>query len=112
MAQSFIEFFHDKVHKICDGLSPDESPSEPLTSSSLSSFRPTTSDEIQSLLQKLPPKFCQLDPIPTILLKDCSLIFAPIISQIVNLSIEQAPCPSTVEVCSHYSSSKKAFIGP
>ena len=100
MAQSFIEFFHDKVQKICDGLSPDESPSEPLTSSSLSSFRPTTPDEIQSLLQKLPPKFCRLDPIPTILLKDCSLIFAPIISQIVNLSIEQACVPSLLK-CAH-----------
>ena len=49
---------------------------------------------------KLPPKFCKLDPIPTILLKDCSLLFAPIISQIVNLSIEQAKVPSILK-CAH-----------
>ena len=97
LAQSFIEFFHDKVRKIRDGLSPDESHFEPLTSSSLSSFRPTTPNEIQSLLQKLPPKFCRLDPIPTILLKDCSSVFAPIISQIVNLSIDQAHVPSLLK---------------
>ena len=37
---------------------------------------------------------CHLDPVPTLLLKGYVLTFPPIISQIVNLSIDQASAPS------------------
>ena len=47
-----------------------------------------------------PPNFVDSTLFLLLLLKDCSLIFAPIISQIVNLSIEQACVPSLLK-CAH-----------
>ena len=97
MAETFIQFFHLKVQKIRDSLNPNVAPLESVTSSKLETFQHSTADEIFSLLCKLPPKSCPLDPVPTILLKDCAFTFAPIISQIVNLSIDQATVPSVLK---------------
>ena len=47
---------------------------------------------------KLPPKSCQLDPIPTKLLMDCPLIFASIFSSLINMSLEQAHVPASLKV--------------
>ena len=99
MAETFIQFFHSKVQKIRDSLSPNVVLLEPdpVTSSTLETFHHTTADEILSLLRKLPPKSCPLDPVPTILIMDCPSTFAPIISQIANLSIDQATVPSVLK---------------
>ena len=48
-------------------------------------------------IRKLPPKSCPLDPIPTILLKDCAPTFAPVISEIINRSIDEATVPSDLK---------------
>ena len=93
LAENFIQFFHSKVQKIRDNLSSDLTPHDSLTSSTLEFFQPTTPDEIEALVCKLPPKTCHSDPIPTILIKDCSSTFSPMISQIINLSINQASVP-------------------
>ncbi|XP_030834679.1 uncharacterized protein LOC115921383 [Strongylocentrotus purpuratus] len=61
LAQRFIQFFRSKVQKIQDSLTPDLTPPDPVTSASLETIQPTTSDEIQLLLQRLPAKsYCQL----------------------------------------------------
>ena len=53
-----------------------------------------------------------LDHIPSILLKDCSLTFAPIISQIINLSIDQAKVPSSLKVAHVIPLLKKPSLDP
>ena len=103
LAETFIKYFRTKVKTISDSLCPDESAHESLTSASLETLMPTDSDEVQSLIRRLPPKSCPLDPIPTVLLKECSSTFAPIISKIVNLSIDQCNVPSCL---------KTAYITP
>src|SRR6218665_1779213 len=60
---------------------------------SLSTFQPTSETEVSNLLQSLPNKQCELDPIPTSLLKDCASIFVPIITTIVNLSLSTGSFP-------------------
>ena len=98
MASIFIHFFQAKVKTICDSFTPDETPPEPLTTSSFEIIGPTSPDEIMSLFRKLPPKSCQLDPIPTKLLMDCPLIFASIFSSLINMSLEQAHVPASLKV--------------
>ena len=114
MAETFIKYFRTKVKTISDSLCPDESSHKSLTSASLEILKPTDPDEILSLLRRLPPKSCPLDPVPTILLKDCSSTFAPIISLIVNLSIDQANVPSCLKTAYMYITPllKKTFLGP
>ena len=49
--------------------------------------------EIQKTVLKSPFKSCMLDPIPTSLLKECKSELMPIITKIVNLSIETGEMP-------------------
>nr|XP_054765343.1 uncharacterized protein LOC129272137 [Lytechinus pictus] len=96
LVESFSNF-HYKVKNIRECLHPIVIPPEPVTSSTLSTIQHTSADEVLSLLRKLPPKSCPSDPIPTTLLKECASTVAPIISQIINLSIDQATVPSVLK---------------
>ncbi|XP_072172352.1 uncharacterized protein [Diadema setosum] len=66
MAETFIDYFRNKVETISNSLCPDESAQEPLTTASLEILKPTDPDEVQALLRRLPPKSCSLDPVPTV----------------------------------------------
>ena len=112
LAQRFIHFFHSKVHKIQDSLTPDLTPFDPVTSASFDTIRPTTPDEIKSLLHRLPAKSCHLDPINTVLIKECCSTFASIITHIVNLSIGQACVPSVLKTAHILPILKKPNLDP
>ena len=76
-----------------------------LTPKVLSSFPPASIDEIAKLLHTSPNKQCDIDPVPTILLKQVSATILPIITKttIVNLflstgtayTFQAIPCYST-----------------
>ena len=59
----------------------------------LSSFTPSTVDEVVKLIKQSATKSCQLDPIPTHLLKENLEAVAPIICDIVNLSLKNGIFP-------------------
>ena len=109
LANRFNDFFITKITDIRDNIKSNTiapsgtSPVEPYTGSVLSTIIPTTIQEIERLIAKIPNKSCQLDPIPTWLLKQCSEQLAPMITNIVNLSLStsQVPC-----------SMKKALVRP
>jgi len=60
----------------------------------IDSFNPATEDEIIKLIHQSPNKQCDLDPIPTSILKQCLHTLAPSITKIVNLSISTGLFPS------------------
>ena len=59
----------------------------------LSSFTPTTAAAIVRLVNKCPWKCCALDPWPTTLLKTNIDIIAPVLADIINVSLESATVP-------------------
>ena len=65
----------------------------PLPPKVLSSFPPASIDEIAKLLHASPNKQCDLDPIPTFLLKEVYATTLPIITTIVNLSLSTGTFP-------------------
>jgi hypothetical protein len=92
LSQSFATFFSDKIHKLHSGLlsnhvrtSPHIPP--PFTPPNFSSFTVVTIDEVSKLLSQSPDTNCELDPIPTSLLKQCSSIHLPTTTKIINLSL-------------------------
>ena len=106
IAESFCSFFSGKIATLRLSLqsllskttinSPTDTPSDAPPStpqSSLSVFQPTSESEVSHLLQSLPNKQCELDPIPTSLLKDCASILVPIITKIINLSLSTGNFP-------------------
>ena len=60
----------------------------------LSSFTPAAVDEVVKLIKQSATKSCQLDPIPTHLLRENLEAVAPIICDIVNLSLKNGIFPT------------------
>ena len=114
LANSFVDFFIDKVQRIrmklpfatvssclntCPGFS--------LTSvQELCSFSPTSVNELSSLLKTTSSKSCVLEPIPVISMTECYDALLPVITHIVNLSFYHCDCtylqPSKKELLTPY----------
>ena len=99
LPQKFATFFSDKIHKLrhtiisnSDHASPHNSP--PYSPHNLSDFTPVTSDEITKIISQSPDTFCDLDPIPTFLLKQCLSALVPTITNIINLSLSTGLFPT------------------
>ena len=54
----------------------------------LNFFKQISGDDVSKLIRKLPKKTCAFDPIPTWLLAKCHSEFNPIITTIINASLE------------------------
>ena len=78
LADTFNLYFIDKVANIRKNLAgqldvPEYTGGDPgLTAACMSRFNPFAEDEVLKLVNKTPSKSCQLDPLPTGLLKVCS----------------------------------------
>jgi len=92
LCQTFVNFFSDKIHKLITSLlinrisTPPHFP-PPFTPPNFSSFTCVTPNEVFKLLSQSPDTNCDLDLIPTSLLKQCSHILLPKITNIINLSL-------------------------
>ena len=98
LANNFGEFFHSKISKICEQFDENSnyiSDDKQFTGKdTLSKFNPLSLVEVEKLIQKAPPKSCELDPVPTGILKKCVKYIAPIIKRIINTSLSSATVPS------------------
>ena len=65
----------------------------PPISSLLSSFTPATAEEVRQIIMSSPNKFCDLDPMPTVLLKACIDTLLGTITNIVNVSLRTGIFP-------------------
>jgi hypothetical protein len=112
LSQSFATFFSDKILKLHTNLlskashiSPhSDPPSHPVI---LSNFQPVTHDEVSKLLSQSPATDCDLDPIPTSLLKQCASVLLPTITNIINLSLSSGIFPDQFKSCSVHPLLKK-----
>ena len=106
LANEMNLFFHDQVKKIqeiirseahpadiADIRTDDENIGIPL----LSSFETCTTEEIMKILKEGPSKQCVLDPQPTWLLKENLEILVPLITAIINRSLETAEVPKALK---------------
>ncbi|XP_068742223.1 uncharacterized protein [Montipora capricornis] len=102
LANSFVDFFSDKVQRIRMRLPSatvssclNTCPGFSLTSVlELCEFSPTSVHELSSLLKNTSSKSCVLDPIPAILMIECYDNLLPVITNIVNLSLITATVPT------------------
>src|SRR6218665_3376004 len=106
IADTFCSFFSDKISSLRFTLqsllasqsSTADSPSHPIpppppSQSSLQIIHPASEAKVLLLLNSLPNKQCELDPIPTSLLKDCASVLLHVITQIINLSLSTGNFP-------------------
>ncbi len=99
LADEFADFFTDKISNIRIKIQQDPLSDIPHTEQrryvkQLTKFRELTEDEVKVLLKKSSNKHCELDPIPTNLLKICIGDLLPLITKIINLSLRLGSMPT------------------
>jgi hypothetical protein len=103
LAEKFSDFFHKKIAAIRLDIEQRQQSLDfqellPKCSQHLSSFTPATEEDIFKLIKNSPTKSCQLDPIPTWLLKECVDVLVTAITTIVNLSISSGVVPDELKI--------------
>ena len=102
LACSFNNFFKEKVDKIVNELKASQSaPQHPehvqIVSSNtvpcFENFSQVTQDQVQKLIISCAPKSCALDPAPTWLVKTCIPELLPLITAIINSSLQSGSFP-------------------
>ena len=105
VAETLKTFFKDKVQKIYSSIEEEQSyntntlseSDSPLSSNSsnksASAFTLFTFDDVSRIIKEMQNKSCELDPIPTWLLKNCLPQLLPSITLMVNLSLQDGYFP-------------------
>ena len=99
LVNEFAAFFHEKISKMRCSLSHDsESIINPLPDllccqSKLTDFCTVNTNDIRKYLVSSGFKTCDVDPLPSILLRECLDILLPVITRIVNLSLTTGNVP-------------------
>ena len=99
LAEQFSDCFSEKISKIRCEFTPSVSNVDIYTDGEshtclLNAFEPATETEIGIPLKSSPVKSCELDPIPTWLLRDCAPDIIPVLTTIVNMSLRTGVMPS------------------
>ena len=102
LASAFLDFFNDKISKLCLSLpnsSQFQSPHIPLVVSppTLSVFTPATNEEVRRLILSSSNATCSLDVIPTHLLKSCIDCLVSPITTLINLSLSEGKFPDQLK---------------
>jgi len=106
-------FFRGKVDNIRTSTTSADLPTIAIRQvPPLGSFKPATVTEIVSLLKKAPAKSCELDPIPTWLLKDLAPLIAPTICCLCNLSMDSGVVPAQLKQARVLPLLKKPTLDP
>ena len=105
LPQLFANFFSEKVRILHSSIAsnstnPTALVDPPLEPPILSHFSPVTQDEVSKLIGQSSDTFCDLDPIPTSLLKQCLPVLLPTITNIINLSLSSGTFPDQFKICS------------
>ena len=104
LAEDFQRYFTEKISSIRDGLSANSNTAEsenaydfdvPFHGTCFSKFTTATESEIKQLIFSSQSKSCELDPIPTDLLKRCIDPLLPVITTIINKSLETSTVPDS-----------------
>ena len=96
LANKFSTFFHDKITNLRDSLAGSihiANNIPPLTDISLQNLRPTTCDEVRIIIMSCTNKSCELDPVPSWLLKKCIEELLPLLTSLFNASLESGSFP-------------------
>ena len=118
LTEMFSSFFIEKIQNIrrvlqtdhVHGVDQDVDASSVTTS--LERFTRASDDEVKTLILNSPDKSCHLDPMPTWLLKLCVCELLPIITAIVNASMDSSCVPRAFKCAQIRPLLKKPTLDP
>ena len=95
LSNTFADFFQKKIIAIRNELSTkvpsvvQQHPEKQVAPVELTEFKVMTESEVDRLINMSSLKSCELDPIPTSVLKGCKESLLPVFTNIVNLSLNE-----------------------
>ena len=99
LANRFADFFCQKIEAIRSDLSARYTPAAnslvdvQACSAKVTEFERMTEDQVKSLVNSCRLKTCSLDHLPASIMKDCMDVLLPILTKMINISIETANVP-------------------
>ena len=110
-ACQFADYFNAKIEQIysdmsyhnCNTLDVDINVVKSSCASKFRKFEPLSFAGLKAIIESMPSKTCDLDPLPTSILKKCIDLLLPAIHHIANLSLSQGYFPDVL---------KKACVTP
>ena len=89
LSETFMDYFMSKIQNIRSALA-DQPIYQPINPAQckLRAFREMTEEEVGKVIIGMPTKSCELDAIPTLLLKQILPAVLPVITRIVNMSLQ------------------------
>ena len=102
MSNDCSAFFYNKILTIkselgLPGLYKCGSMTTSFSGTPLTTFMDATEIEIRNIIKLSPAKSCELDPLPTWLLKECIAELVPTITDIVNMSLRDSLMPKSLK---------------
>ena len=99
LAQRFNEFFIEKIVKIRESIGQcnDPTPEGLSVLCTMTSFSQVSVEYVGKLISSASNKSCDLDPMPTELVKMGARHIAPIITRLINLSLSQGTFPTELK---------------
>ena len=91
MSEHFAEYFSSKIEKIRDNLDKHEKFNLPINDTyfKLEEFKELNDGELIEIINSLQTKSCELDVLPTYMIKENLELFIHIIRKIVNASLRE-----------------------
>lgn len=105
-----LEYHRETTYTCNTAQAPDINVNYPVTSS-FQTFQPVSADIVHKLIVQSPTKSCQLDPIPTRILKSIPHL-TPIITKIINASMANGEFPDQLKQSLVCPSLKKPSLDP
>ena len=115
LPDKFNEFFVHKIEEIRRSFDPDRPiPTNPVefSGTAFAEFHLVTEGFVKTVVQEMPKKFCDLDPIPTSVLYDCLDEIIPIGTNIINKSLSSGIVPQCFKHALVKSLLKKTSLDP
>ena len=98
--EMFANFFQDKIKRISDLFNPIEysiAEQAPDNFQPFSKFEPISEDDLRKMILSCNNKYCNLDPVPTKVIKDILDLLLPTLVRIVNCSLTSGVFPSALK---------------
>jgi exonuclease III len=102
--EEFINHFHDKTTNIRNALDEEDKlrtkfvEELPIFKTELNNFKELTEEQVKEMVFKSPNKFCELDPMPTWMIRDCIKEILPLLTKIIKLSLRLGEMPVELNV--------------
>ena len=109
MANDFSVFIYNKILNI-PSLYRCGSITTSFSGTTLTTFMDATEVETRNIIKVSPAKSCELDPLPTWLLKECIAKLVPTITDIVNMPLRDSLMPKSLKTALIRPLSKKTGL--